>query len=356
MDDQNKFGKDAEQSPTLRAISEVDSATDSSLEMMAISTNQLMVGSTSPTDIFLKMPSGKLLLIIKAGAKLNLSELHATASNQVQQLYVKKDEFNKLLGLNLQIAGMAVSRSELSESQKIKVLASTADGVFREIETLGFNQLSCTHAKFVTKSLITLVESKNDLRNLINSMQAINEELVQHSMAVSAISVMIAEVMGWSAPQRLEKIALGGFLHDIGLREIPEELIFKPRHEMSLEEVKTYEEHVTRGAEILRSMPEMPDDIVSIALQHHENSVGTGYPFRVKDVRINPLAKVVGLADAYTDLIFTSKGNPTARSAEEALKFIETSLGQPFNRQIFEALKSCVAGTQTKVGKVKVLG
>ncbi len=324
-------------------------------ELFSISAHQLLVGSTSPANIYIQLTNGKILLIIREGHKVNLNQLHTTSDHKVDQLFVHRDSFAKLFSLNLQIAGVAVSHKELSDSQKMNVLVSTADGVFREIENMGFNTLSCSHAKFIIKSLITLIESKDSLRKLISSMQFINEDWIKHSMSVSGLSVILAESLGWSAPQRLEKIALGGFLHDIGLREIPEEIVFKPRHQMTLDEVKTYEEHVTRGAEILRSIPDLPDDIISIALQHHENYFGTGYPFRIRDTRINPSAKVIAIIDAFADLVFSSKTNSVPRTAEAALTFLETSMGQPFNKQIFSKLKDCVNGELPRVGKVKVI-
>jgi HD-GYP domain-containing protein (c-di-GMP phosphodiesterase class II) len=46
---------------------------------------------------------------------------------------------------------------------------------------------------------------------------------------------------------------------------------------------------------VLRTVPGIPPEVISIVHEHHENSAGEGYPRRLDDGKINPLSKIVGL-------------------------------------------------------------
>jgi HD-GYP domain-containing protein (c-di-GMP phosphodiesterase class II) len=140
-------------------------------------------------------------------------------------------------------------------------------------------------------------------------------------------------------PQTLEKLALGGLLHDVGLKELPRELLEKSRHLMSAEEVQTYETHVYRGVEILQSMPSVPEEVIAMLFEHHENAIGQGYPRKLRDFKMNPLAKVVALADAFADMTLKNPQNSNIKTPEEAINYIEVTLGQPYNKPTFAALK-----------------
>jgi HD-GYP domain-containing protein (c-di-GMP phosphodiesterase class II) len=163
---------------------------------------------------------------------------------------------------------------------------------------------------------------------------------MHRAIAVSAVSVMIGRKLGWTVHATLEKLALAALLRDVGLKELPKELVEKPRHELTQEERVTYETHPFRGAEILRSMPSSSDELIAIVYEHHETANGQGYPRRLRDVRMNPLAKVVCLADAFCELTIPNVNNPKMRSPADAISYLENTLGQPYNRAAFQALKN----------------
>jgi len=197
------------------------------------------------------------------------------------------------------------------------------------------------------------VGNKPDITAVITMMQNLSDELIRHSMMTSAIAVIIAKNMKWTLALNLEKLALGALLHDVGMKELPEELLDLPRHAMTREQTAAYESHVFRGAEILRSMPSISEDIISMVLEHHENAAGQGYPRRLRDIKTNPFARVVALADSFVDLVVKSPNNPHPREALSALAYIEVTLGQPFHKPAFIALKQSLQGKDAlKIKKV----
>ncbi|MEN0059060.1 MAG: HD domain-containing phosphohydrolase [Bdellovibrio sp.] len=309
-------------------------------EYVAVSRDEFVPGTPVPVDIFLRLSDNHYVLILKEGSNACFDEMHF--SEKSQWIYVRKEDYHKCVGQALTVAGIVLDSDKFSEEKKTAFLSKAADSIFKEIEHLGFDHQALEHSKVVSRSIQTLVENKPDITAVITMMSTLNDHLIRHAMMVSAMSVIIARSMKWTLAQNLEKLALGALLHDVGMRDIPEEIIEMPRHAMNREQVALYESHVYRGVEILKSMPSISDDIIAMALEHHENAPGQGYPRRLRDIKTNPFARIVALADCFSETVMESVNNPHPKSAPAAIQFIEVTLGQPFHKPAFLALKQAL--------------
>jgi HD-GYP domain-containing protein (c-di-GMP phosphodiesterase class II) len=113
---------------------------------------------------------------------------------------------------------------------------------------------------------------------------------------------MIAKEVGWTSAATQFKVSLGGLLHDIGKKEIDRSILEKPRRELTAKEQEIYETHPMRGKEILAEVPSIPTDIALVALHHHENLLGRGYPARLKKDQIHPLSRLISVANRFCEL------------------------------------------------------
>lgn len=307
---------------------------------MAVSRDEFIPGTQAPVDIFLKLSEKNFVMILKEGAKINFDQMHFP--EKAEFLFVRKSDYHKCVGKALTVAGIVLDSDKISTEKKTAVLSKAADSIFKEIEHLGFDHQALEHSKIISKSIQSLVDDKPDLSFVINLMANLSDDLIRHSMMVSAISVIIARSMKWTMNTNLEKLALGALLHDVGMKELPDDILEMPRHAMNREQAAIYESHVYRGVEILRTMPSISDDIIAIVLEHHENAPGQGYPRRIRDFKMNPFARVVALADCFAEVVMKSINNPNPKNAAAAVGFIEITLGQPFHKPAFLGLKAAL--------------
>jgi putative nucleotidyltransferase with HDIG domain len=308
-------------------------------EMLPIQTGEFTHGTAFAADVFVRLGPDSYLLVARVGQTANLEELHFVERNEVEYLYVRRADYKECVGQNVTIAGIIVSKAEISTGKKTEFISKAADGVFREIDKLGVNEEAVEHAKLISSNIRTLVEMKQDIHSVLEALALVSGDLLRHSIAVSIVTVMIAHELEWKQTPTLEKLALAGLLHDIGLKEVPEDILAKPRHALTQNERVIFESHPFRGAEILRSMPSVSTDLISMVYEHHENGLGQGYPRRIRDLRLHPMGKLVGLADLFCELAFLNESNPNPKTPVEAISFIESTLGQPYNKQNFAALK-----------------
>ncbi len=321
-------------------------------EMIPISINEFMAGTKIPVDVFVRLSEDRYVCLARQGQVTQKDQLAKYKDREVSYLWVRKSEYGKVTLQTVAIAGVVVTKDNINFKTKSNLVSAAAKSVFNQFSHLGLDLEVYQNAKMVTEVTVALVENHKDLSALIEAVTTSSDWLLNHSMAVSALSVMMGIQIGWEKKVTLEKLALGGLLHDIGLRRIPKEILNKPMAQMTPEEADLYENHPFKGMQMMLSLGIVPDDIVSIVYEHHENSMGQGYPQRIRDIKIHPLAKIVGLADQFCDLIMINPNLPVVKSPREALMYIEHTMGQPFNKEAFKALRMIVEGNLLKGSKI----
>jgi len=119
----------------------------------------------------------------------------------------------------------------------------------------------------------------------------------------------------------MEKLSYGYFLHDIGKARIPLEVLNKPG-KLSEDEWVVMKMHPEWGYSILMETGHLTDEAAYIALQHHEQLDGTGYPFGKKGNSIHPCARICAIADTF-DALTSARPYKGAITPYEALKLMQ---------------------------------
>ena len=99
--------------------------------------------------------------------------------------------------------------------------------------------------------------------------------------------------------------------------------------------------HPTDGAE-MGSKVTSDKNIIEAISQHHERLDGSGYPKGLKKDEINPLAKILMVADVF-DAMTTDRVYRKKLSIKEALHIIsdDVNIGK-LDLRVFNALSSCI--------------
>lgn len=311
-------------------------------DMVAVPIEHFFSGLKTEVDVYIQLSDEKYVLLTKAGESFELEQLQRYQVKSLTHLHIREQDYHLFLRKQITIAGIVLNNPQFATDKKTTVVSKVAGTVYQAFQKMGFDETSFNTAKEISQQVINLVESNASIGNLLEGLKKSSEESVSHSVAVGFVAPMIGKKMGWTRTETLEKLSLGGLLHDIGQKELPPETRNKPRAEWNYEEVKEYESHPYRGMMILASLKDIPEDIIAIVYEHHENSMGQGFPRKLWDMKIHPLARVVGLANTFCELTLKSTLNPTPMTPEEAVHCIEKTMGQPFNKEVFKALKALI--------------
>lgn len=153
-----------------------------------------------------------------------------------------------------------------------------------------------------------------------------------HLWRVARFSQLLAEAMALPRPD-VARIALGGFLHDLGKIGVPDAILNKPDRltDVEYEVIKT---HPEVGARVLSGHP-LAELAMAAVLSHHETPDGKGYPHGLLGEDVPLDARIVGVADAFDAMTSTRpyrRGMPIAK----ALDILEENLGRQFDKTVGE--------------------
>ena len=153
-----------------------------------------------------------------------------------------------------------------------------------------------------------------------------------HLWRVSLFSRLLAENAGLP-DNDVARIALGGFLHDLGKVGVPDAILNKPDR-LTEEEYEIIKTHPEVGERLLSGHP-LAALARSAVLSHHETPDGLGYPHRLAGDAISIDARIVGLADAF-DAMTSTRPYRQGMPIGKALEIIRSALGRQFDRALGE--------------------
>lgn len=157
-----------------------------------------------------------------------------------------------------------------------------------------------------------------------------------HSLRVSRIARYLAEKAGCTG-ETLDLVETAGLLHDLGKLRVPDEIIEKPAP-LTREERALVTRHAYDTFRILnRVFADCP--IPYWAGSHHENLLGTGYPFHRPGKALDLEARVISVADIF-----------------QALSQERPYRGQWSKDRVYSHLQSLVAQEKVDAHVVALLG
>jgi putative nucleotidyltransferase with HDIG domain len=182
--------------------------------------------------------------------------------------------------------------------------------------------------------LATLAFARRALaRRLLRPGEDEHPELETHSMSVSRLSFAMARRLEWSA-EDCELAALAGLLHDVGMRDIEYDSLYRHPSPGPAER-RLYQLHVHAGERIVRGVS--LDDVAGAIRHHHERWDGKGYPDRLAGPEIPKLARLVHVAEVYDVLVSATSYRP-AVAPDRALAVMRAASGHQFDPEMVETL------------------
>ncbi|HZL99812.1 MAG TPA: HD domain-containing phosphohydrolase [Planctomycetota bacterium] len=145
----------------------------------------------------------------------------------------------------------------------------------------------------------------------------------RHSARVSDLSRLLAEAMGFPA-ERVELIALGGRLHDIGKIGTPDRILDKPTA-LTVEEFAIMKRHPALGDELIAPIRSM-EGVRPMIRWHHESLDGNGYPDGLSADQIPVEAWIVKVAD-YWEAITSLRPYRGPMTLEQAARTLRGEAG-----------------------------
>lgn len=120
-----------------------------------------------------------------------------------------------------------------------------------------------------------------------------------HSPRTGEWSARLAAASGL-AREHVERVALAGLLHDVGMLGVPARIMAKPDI-LSLAEMQVMRRHPSYSRLILEGLPGL-EDVATWVESHHERLDGRGYPEMLEGDAVPLESRIIALAETFVAL------------------------------------------------------
>ena len=179
----------------------------------------------------------------------------------------------------------------------------------------------CSHA------VAMLIEDLNDQKTdsitvlypTITHEKAWADQWIRNAIQCSIYATKLGMLQELSRDE-LSALSFGALLHDVGMLKLPSAILDKSGS-LTRDEFEIIKTHTTVGYKLLKDEPGFPLLAAHCALFHHERLNGSGYPFGMNGGDIHPIARWVGLIDAYVAMT-SPRGFRKAMLPHEAMEML----------------------------------
>lgn len=195
--------------------------------------------------------------------------------------------------MNLKQQRAAIERCE----KDFLATAQTVRGLDRAIFSRP-QESAAAGQRLVNKMLDSLMTDKDIAIHLMND-RAGGEDTYYHSLNVAVLALMLGKELKLSR-EEISTLGQAALFHDVGIIEIPDRILLKTEP-LNRAEQTLYEQHCEWSVNACKKAG-LSADIVTLVAQHHELCDGSGYPLRLRQNDIHPLARVLALVDHFDTL------------------------------------------------------
>lgn len=276
---------------------------DSVAEMLAINTKHMYVQDKDRTELFQKL---------RADGRVTSHNCKARRKDQTEFLvsmhvqYLRNDE-GDIIGTEGLIRDIT-QRRELEQE------------VLKQHESLiASNQVLKKRLEQSINAISMVVE----LRDVYTA---------GHQKRVKQLACRIGARLGFTQDEIIN-LSYGALLHDIGKMYIASDILNKPGKITNLE-YQIIQTHAEYSYNIAREM-DLPQEVLTMVLQHQERLDGSGYPNRLKGDEIILESRILAVADVVEAMTSHRPYRP-ALGIEAALREIESGRGVKYDARVVD--------------------
>lgn len=298
-------------------------------------------------DLFIRLGAKKFIKIANNGQKLESERIHTYREKGLQYLYVKKEDFNKVVHFNLQITHLLKDAKNISVEKKMNFMKYAGEVLLEDCFINGVAQDAVNDAKDLMDSTMEVLSQSDDMMDMLSMFSSITDPFYAHSVCTAMYAVLIAKELGTVSEKEMQHLATAGLFHDIGKRELDRSLFEKSRFQLTPVERKAVESHVIRSREILESIPDISPVVLRLVFEHHEDEIGLGFPQGLKGHQLHHLSRILIVANKFSELAL-KRDNKNKLTGYQAVCFIEETNTDRLNADIVNVLKSIFIKSKAK--------
>jgi HD-GYP domain-containing protein (c-di-GMP phosphodiesterase class II) len=308
-------------------------AIQSNQEYIPVHISSLRVDSVTGFDLFLRVrPDEPVVLYAERNTPFGERSRRRLQENRVEYLYISSSQ-QGLYRAYLESHLPAILQDPSIETEaKSEILYASAHGLMQEIfENPELDGALGRSRDLVKNTIQFMYGQRRALRHLIQAAST-DYQLYTHAVNGFVLGMGLALRAGIGTPKELAAFGTGAMLRDIGMTRVPQ-TIREATGKLTVSQFDMLKRHTEMGEEMVAELGETNRLTLDIVRHHHERIDGTGYPDRLEGNGLQPLLKVMTIADTF-DALTTRRNHQRPMGSFEALRLMRLRM----NRELDPAL------------------
>jgi HD-GYP domain-containing protein (c-di-GMP phosphodiesterase class II) len=241
-------------------------------------------------------------------------------------------------GKKVKYADKTPSEEELPQARKALEDASSQISSIMEQVKAGKN-LDIKAVRGVVEPMLESIIRNSEAMMWLKQLRKKDAYTYSHSVGNCALAIAFGRHMGLQKTD-IRTLSTGLLLMDIGKVRIPEEILNKTKT-LSDEEFREIKNHGMYSVEILSETQGINQDIINIAMTHHERFDGSGYPNGLVGVATPVFGRIAAIIDCY-DAMTSKRPYAEPISPHTALQEIYNWRNRYFQPELVEQFLQCL--------------
>lgn len=318
-------------------------------EFIRIPLSGMNLDKPPPVDFYIRLAPNRYCLRFQAQNGPSRGDLERYAKRPGGEfIHVRRDALDSWVATQSEEAEQLLADANPSPADSRQVAEDNLEIVHNVVSQLGFTPKVEELAKKTVALTLKALGSSPQLSDILRKMQLQEGKYIaSHSLMLAEIACALAHRLTWSSAPTFLKLTVASFLHDLHL---PSNRLARMKRLDEITEANgftaadlhAFKTHPIQAAEYSRQLRQLPADVDTIVLQHHEMPDGSGFPRGLYHHQISPLACVFIVAQDLLDYYFAQSAAKEPR-ADLFAAFIaerDSRYAAGTFKKIFDSLKS----------------
>lgn len=307
-------------------------------DLIPVSLATLATSSAAEIDFYLRPSSSDVPVLFCAAADtIELKKIEDLVQEGISRLYIYpcdrqkyqrylRDNWRELLNDERQTVTdrMSIMSEVIRDVLSEQFATGTTDSIIETCQTFGSSTVALLgNEPILVKDLVRVLHH--------------DYGTFTHSANVSAYCVMLARALGFSK-EDLERIAIGGLLHDLGKLEISDRILNKPA-KLDEAEFNEIRKHPTLGLQRVAHRTDLSMGQMMMIYQHHERCDGRGYPVGCSGDEIHPWAKLCAVVDVF-EALTSVRPYRQPMTTQTAMAVLERGRGSEYDEEMLQCWRN----------------
>ncbi len=304
-------------------------------EYIPVHISSLRVDSITGFDLYLQVRPGEpVVLYAERNTPFGEKSRRRLQENRVECLYISGSQQGSYRAYLESHLPAILQDPSIGTEAKSEILYASAHGLMQDIYENPEMAGALGRSRDLAKNTIQFMYGqRRALRHLIETAST-DYELYTHSVNGFVLGIGLALRAGVGTPKELAAFGTGAMLRDLGMTQVPVSIRESPG-KLTVSQFDLLKRHTEIGEEMVAGLGETNRLTLGVVRHHHERADGTGYPDRLEGHGLQPLFRVIAIADTF-DALTTRRRHQRAMGSFEALQLMRLRMAGELDSVLLE--------------------